>query len=153
MVWQHRTWGEAPDRKYPWAATFYGERGTLKASVNDWDFTPFGKSEPTQSGKAVILDTYPEDKTEKDIEIHVAEANRQHQRDFLKAIATRGKPVADIEQGHISTASCILANLSMKLGRSLKWDSEKQQVAGDEEANKLLRRPYRQPWVHPGTPG
>jgi hypothetical protein len=97
----------------------------------------------------VILDKYAEDKTEKDIEIHVAEANRQHMLDFLRAIGSRGKPVADIEQGHKSTTSCILANLSMKLGRSLTWDSEKQQVVGDEEANKLLRRPYRGPWVHP----
>ena len=58
-------------------------------------------------------------------------------------------PVADIEQGHISSASCILANLSMQLGRSLTWDSAKQQIVGDAEANKLLRRPYRSPWVHP----
>ncbi len=149
VVWQHRTWGDAPDPKYPWAATFYGDKGTLKASVNGYDFTPRGKNEPALSGKAVILDKYPEDKTEKDIEIHVAEANRQHQRDFLRAIATRGKPVADIEQGHISTASCILANLAMQLGRSLTWDPEKHRVVGDDEANKLLRRPYRQPWVHP----
>jgi hypothetical protein len=70
-------------------------------------------------------------------------------RDFLQAIASRGRPVADIEQGHISTASCILANLSQKLGRSLAWDADKQQVIGDEEANKLLRRSYRKPWVHP----
>ena len=62
---------------------------------------------------------------------------------------SRGKPVADIEEGHISTASCILANLSMQLGRTLTWDAEKQQVVGDDEANKLLRRPYRKPWVHP----
>ena len=61
----------------------------------------------------------------------------------------RGKPVADIEQGYISTASCILANISQKLGRSLTWDAEKHQVVGDEEANKLLKRPYRAPWVHP----
>jgi hypothetical protein len=94
-------------------------------------------------------DKYPEDKTEKDNEQHVASANRAHQRDFLKAIASRGHPVADIEQGHISTASCILANLSMELGRSLTWDAEKQRVVGDEEANKLLRREYRKPWVHP----
>ncbi len=149
VVWQHRSWGDPPDKKYPWAATFYGDKGTLKASVNFYEFTPHGKSEPTLSGKAVILDKYPEDKTEKDIEIHVAEANRWHQLDFLKAIASRGKPVADIEQGHISTASCILANLSMELGRSFTWDAAKQQVVGDEEANKRLRRPYRSPWVHP----
>ena len=60
------------------------------------------------------LEQYPEDQTEKDLERHVAPAIRGHMRDFLEAIATRGKPVADIEQGHISTASCILANLSMQ---------------------------------------
>jgi predicted dehydrogenase len=150
VVWQHRTWGESPDPKYPWGATFYGEKGTLKASVNDYDFTPLGQREPTQSGKALFeLDQYPEDKTEKDIELHVASANRRHQQDFLRAIASRGKPVADIEEGYISSASCILANLALKLGRTLTWDAEQQRVAGDDEANKLLRRPYRGPWVHP----
>jgi len=149
VVWQHRTWGDPADPNYPWAATINGEKGTLKASVNQYEFTPHGKTMPALSGKAVIVDKFPEDKTEKDIEIHVAEANRRHQQDFLRAIASRGKSVADIEQGHISTASCILANLSMQLGRSLTWDSEKQQVVGDDEANKLLRRPYRKPWIHP----
>jgi hypothetical protein len=57
--------------------------------------------------------------------------------------------VADIEEGYISTACCILANLSLKLGRSLRWDSQAGQVAGDAEANSLLRRPYRAPWRHP----
>jgi hypothetical protein len=57
--------------------------------------------------------------------------------------------VADIEQGYISTASCILANLSMQLGRSLTWDAAAGRVANDAEANRLLRRSYRQPWVHP----
>ena len=63
----------------------------------------------------------------------------------------RSKPVADIEQGHISTASCILANLSMNLGRSLEWDPKTHEVVGDEEANRLLARPYREPWVHPAV--
>ena len=80
------------------------------------------------------LDKYPEDKTEKDLEKHVAPAIRGHMQDFLQAIATRGKPVADIEQGHISTASCILANLSMKLGRTLTWDAAKRRIVGDDEA-------------------
>jgi hypothetical protein len=95
------------------------------------------------------LEKYPEDKTEKDLERHVAPAIRGHMVDFLRCIETRGKPVADIEQGHISTASCILANMSMKLGRTLAWDPAKQQVTGDDEANQLLRRPYRKPWIHP----
>jgi predicted dehydrogenase len=150
MVWQHRTWGDPPDPKYPWAAIFYGDKGTLKVSVNDYDFIPAGKKEPALSGKALFEeDKYPEDKTEKDIELHVASANRAHQRDFLKAVDSRGKPVADIEEGHISSASCILANLALKLGRSLTWDPGKQRVVGDSEANALLQRPYRKPWVHP----
>ena len=57
--------------------------------------------------------------------------------------------MADIEEGHISTAACILANVSMKLGRTLEWDYAKGVLVGDEEANRLLRRPYRAPWVHP----
>jgi hypothetical protein len=57
--------------------------------------------------------------------------------------------VADIEEGHISTASCILANVAMQLGHPLVYDPKQRAVAGDAEANKLLRRPYRQPWPHP----
>jgi predicted dehydrogenase len=153
VVWQHRTWGEANDPEYPWGATIYGDKGTLKLDVHKYAFTPVGQKKPTLTGKALFeYEKYPEDRTDDKalaLEQHVASAVRGHMRDLLKAIASRGKPVADIEQGHISTASCILANLSMKLGRSLTWDPEKQQVVGDEEANKLLRRPYREPWVHP----
>jgi len=94
-------------------------------------------------------DKYPIDRTEKDLERHVASAVRWHMKDLLQAIGTRGKPVADIEQGYISTTSCILANIAMQLGRTLTWDAERRQVAGDAEANNLLRRPYRKPWVHP----
>jgi predicted dehydrogenase len=149
VVWQHRTWGESPDPKYPWGATIYGDKGTLKASVMSYDFIPLGGGQSIHKDVKYELDEYPEDKTEKDLEQHVAPANRAHQRDFLKAIAGRTKPVADIEQGFISSASCILANVALQLGRSLTWDHEKLQVVGDEEANKLLRRPYRKPWVHP----
>jgi hypothetical protein len=39
--------------------------------------------------------------------------------------------------------------MSTKLGRTLQWDAEKGVVVGDDEANRLLRRPYRSPWVHP----
>jgi hypothetical protein len=69
--------------------------------------------------------------------------------DFLAAIDKRRRLIADSEQGHISTASCILANLAMKTGRPLSYDSKALQIIGDEEASKLLRRPYRQPWERP----
>jgi predicted dehydrogenase len=153
VVWQHRTWGAAADPEYPWGATIYGDKGTLKLSVYKYEFFPLNKKEPTLSGKAVFdpEDKYPEDKTERGIEPHVATANRAHMVDFLKAIATRDKPVADIEQGHISTAACILANLSQKVGRTLVYDPERHAVKGDDEATKLLTRPYRKGWTHPGA--
>ena len=69
--------------------------------------------------------------------------------DFLGAIEKGGKPVADIQEGHISTASCILANLSMKTGRPIVYDPVKRIIVGDSEANALLQRPYRSPWIHP----
>jgi predicted dehydrogenase len=149
VVWQHRTWGDPPDSNYPWGATLYGDKGTLKVSVMSYDFIPHGKGQRVHRDVVYELDQYPEDKTEKDLEKHVAPANRRHQQDFLRAIASRGKPVADIEEGFISSASCILANVALQLGRTLSWDAEKQQVVGDEEVNRLLRRRYREPWVHP----
>ena len=154
IVWQHRTWGDAPDPdpNYGWAAILYGEKGTLKASVYAYDFIPAdGKGQRIHKDVTYEFEQYPEDKTEKDLERHVAPAIRHHWMDFLTAIDNRGKPVADIEQGYISTSSCILANLSMKLGRSLTWDAEKQMIAGDDEANRLLARPYRGSYVHPAA--
>jgi hypothetical protein len=57
--------------------------------------------------------------------------------------------VSDIEQGYMSTTACILANISMQIGRSIQWDHAKGEILGDAEANKLLRRPYRASWTHP----
>src|SRR5437868_321222 len=54
VVWQHRTWGDSPDAKYPWAATFYGDKGTLKAAVNGYDFYPQGKNESTLKGEPLF---------------------------------------------------------------------------------------------------
>jgi predicted dehydrogenase len=150
VVWTHRTYGEAPDPAYPWGATFYGDKGTLKAGVMSYDFIPSAKGEATiHEDVTYEYDQFPEDKTEKDLERHVAPAIRAHMKDFLSSISSRKTPVADIEQGYMSTTACILANLSMGLGRSLEWDHAKGVVVRDDEANRLLRRPYRSPWTHP----
>ena len=150
VVWEHRSWGAPADPKYPWGATFYGDKGTLKAGVFGYDFIPEGKGEqPIHKDVTYEYEQFPEDKTEKDLERHVAPAIRGHMKDWLAAVDARSKPVADIEQGYISTASCILANIALQLGRTLTWDAAKQQVTGDAEANRLLHRPYRKPWIHP----
>jgi predicted dehydrogenase len=148
VIWTHRTYGAPPDPKYPWGATIYGDQGTLKASVNSYDFIPT-KGEPIHEDVKMELEEYPIDKVEKDLEKHVAPAIRGHMTNLLACIQSRATPVADIEQGYISATSCILANLSQKLGRSLTWDHAKGQIVGDAEANKLLARPYRAPYKHP----
>lgn len=149
-VWNHRTWGAPADQDYPWALFIYGDKGTLKASTMRADFIPQDKkAQPIHFDCVFERAQYPEDLTENNIELNAAPATRKHMLDFLAAIEQRSRPVADIEQGHISTASCILANLSMKLGRSLSYDPQKRVVTGDHEATKLLRRPYRGPWQHP----
>lgn len=153
-VWQHRAWGTPNNPDYPWSFTIYGDKGTLWGSTMQYDFIPEGKDGPTKGEKIhkdVVYEKekYPEDLTEERIELNAAPATRLHMLDFLAAIENKTLPVADIEQGHISTASCILANMSMKLGRPLVYDPKKRVVVGDAEATKLLQRPYRGPYQHP----
>ncbi len=149
VVWQHRTWGTPPDPDYPWALFLYGDKGTLKASTMRYDFVPQGKGEPIHGECLFEREQYPEDLTENRIELNAAPATRRHMLDFLAAVEKRSRPIADIEEGHISTASCSLANLAMQLGRPLVYDPQQRQVTGDEEATRLLSRPYREPWKHP----
>ena len=148
-VWQHRAWGTPADPEYPWSFTLFGDKGTLKASTMQYDFIPQGKGEKIHRDVVYEKEKYPEDLTEKDIELNAAPATRLHMLNFLQAIENNSRPIADIEEGHISTASCILANLSMQLGRPLVYDPKKRIVTGDEEATRMLRRAYRAPWVHP----
>jgi predicted dehydrogenase len=148
-VWQHRTWGTSADPDYPWGFKIYGEKGTLCGSTMRYDFIPVGKGERVRADVVYEREQFPEDLKVKDIELHAAPATRKHMQDFLLAIDRKGNPVADIGEGHISTASCILANLSMQLGRPLSYDPKQRVIPGDKEATKLLRRPYRGPWVHP----
>lgn len=149
-LWQQRSWGTPADPEYPWAFIIYGDKGTLKGSTMQYDFIPAGK-EGQKINKDVVYEKekYPEDLKEPRIELNAAPATRLHMINFLDAIKNNGRPVADIEQGHISTASCIMANLSMKLGRPLVYDPKSRKIVGDAEATALLQRPYRQPWKHP----
>lgn len=149
MVWNHRSWGEAPDKDFPWAAFIHGENGSLKASVNRYEFIPRGGGKSIRREAVMELEKFPADQTEKDLEKHVAPAIRGHMSDLLRNIESRGKTVADIEEGHVSSASCILANLALQTGRTLHWDAAEGVVTADAEANRLLRRSYRAPWEHP----
>jgi len=151
VVWQHRTWGNPVDSEYPWAFKIFGENGMLIGSTMQADFVPYGEGEEKIHFDCLFeREKYPEDVPEKDIELNAAPATRLHMKDWLKAIELDTLPIADIEEGHISTASCILANISMDLGgRVMKYDPKTMTVIGDAEATERLRRPYRVGYTHP----
>lgn len=145
-VWQHRSWGAPADPDFPWAMTLYGEKGTLKADPYKYEYAPM-KGEPVRVEAIYEREAFPEDVTEEGIEIHTAPATRAHMIDWLRAIEEGGRPVADIEEGVISTASCILGNLALLAGEPLSYDPRSQEITEGYEA--LLSREYRPPYVHP----
>lgn len=144
VIWEHRAYGR-PDREGEgWGIDFHGERGTLALNLDWWEFRPHGKGKPVR--EEARREKVEDERIERAV---VAPAGRAHMRDFLECVRKRGRPIADIEEGHISTALCVLGNVSQRVGRSLTWDAEKERAVGDEEANRLLRREYRKPWVYP----
>ena len=72
---------------------------------------------------------------------------RRHAAGFLDAVRSRREPISDLEGGHRVATTCHLANLSLRLGRKLRWDPKLEAIEGDAEANALLERPYRAPWA------
>lgn len=149
VVWTHRTWGQAPDKEYPWAFFIYGEKGTVKGDLNKWEFIPHGGGEGMRGTALVEREEFPGDGTADGTNPNVAPGIRGLWRDFLSCVETRERPVADIEEGHRSSAACILANLALKLERSLAWDEKAGEVIDDESARELLARVYREGWEHP----
>lgn len=69
-----------------------------------------------------------------------------HVRNFLDCVKSREGPLSDLESGHRVATALHLANISLRLGRQVRWDAEQEQVVGDPEAAELLARPYRKPW-------
>ena len=65
--------------------------------------------------------------------------------DCIRKRSPRGLNVT-VEIGHRSATVCHLGNIAMELGRKLKWDAAKEQVVGDDEANRLLTCAMRPPW-------
>lgn len=72
-----------------------------------------------------------------------------HYRDFIDAVKARRDPIEPVEVGHRTTTICHLGNIAMLLKRKVAWDPQAQQCPGDEQANAMLKRPYRGPWKLP----
>jgi predicted dehydrogenase len=69
-----------------------------------------------------------------------------HMKNFLEAVRGRKDPIAPVEVGHRSNSICIMAHIAMKLGRKLAWDPAAERFVGDDEANRRLDYPHRDPW-------
>ncbi|MDQ2864114.1 MAG: Gfo/Idh/MocA family oxidoreductase, partial [Bacteroidota bacterium] len=76
--WQHRAWGTPVDPEYPWAFVLYGDKGTLRASPMQYDFTPVGDDKKIHKDVVYEKEKYPEDLTEPAIELNAAPATRMH---------------------------------------------------------------------------
>lgn len=134
-VWEHRLYAANDAEKHNIGCYFYGTEGTFHMGWQDgWTFYPRSDNQP-------LLHEDPQ------LDQPDGQNIRGLWTDFLQAIPTNRRPVCDIEIGYRATNMCLLGMLSLKLGRSVAWDGE--QIVGDAEANALLSRPYRAPWVYP----
>ncbi|HEY2761211.1 MAG TPA: Gfo/Idh/MocA family oxidoreductase [Pirellulales bacterium] len=66
-----------------------------------------------------------------------------HMRNFFECVADRHVPISDVSSHHRTMTCCHLCNISLMLGRDLKWDPDKEQFVGDEQATALMARPRR----------
>lgn len=69
---------------------------------------------------------------------------KQHWANFLHCVQERIDPISDVHTHMEMLNVCHLAGISARLGRDLKWDNDAEQIVGDEEANSMLARPYRE---------
>jgi len=81
---------------------------------------------------------------EKDVHLY---QSSNHHRNFLDCVRSRKLPICDVEIGHRSATACHLGNIALRLGRKIQWDPQKEQIVGDDEAARMLSRPYRAPWT------
>jgi predicted dehydrogenase len=138
LTWEHRRFGgNDAEKGESVGCYFYGTEGTLHIAWKEGTtFYPANRN-------AEVVRIAPQ--------LH--EPDQQNIRelwaDLLLCIKTGRKPVCDIEEVHYSTNLSLLGMLSYKLGRSLEWDGEKEQIVGDREANRGLRREYRKGWRYP----
>ncbi len=99
---------------------------------------------PVQASSAKILESVigPE-------ELHLYTNPQGEHDDFLQCFKSRKDPYFPVDIGHRVSTVCHLANISIKLGRKLKWDPVAELFSGDAEANAMLDRPRRTPWQLP----
>ena len=129
LIFEMRLWDTCLPHNVDSGAEFYGTKGQLFCSKR-------GKVEVFGERGRPIENPQPKEPPQLAVD--------DHRRDFLDAIRTGRRPNADVEIGHHSVALVHLANIATRLGRSLNVDVENEKIIGDEMANELLSRKYRE---------
>jgi predicted dehydrogenase len=156
-VWSHREACAGPKAA---GLEFFGPKGSLAVSRTGFVVTPDPKRAPENSvpqfagahpvgGPTRPEPAGPPDLRTQPVEDRTGDARdqfRRHVRDFLDCVKSRRQPVSDLEGGHRVAIVCHLANISLRLGRKIRWDPEREEIVGDAEAARWLVRPYRAPW-------
>jgi predicted dehydrogenase len=156
--WSHRE--ASRGSAAPSGLEFCGTKGSLTISRKGFTITPdlevapeavvprFGGAHPV-GGPATTGDRGSGQKRTDALEDRTGDEYdqfRRHAGNFLDAVRSRREPISDLESGHRVATACHLANLSLRLGRKLQWDSSREEIVGDAEADAMLERPYRAPW-------
>lgn len=84
--------------------------------------------------------------TDSDVRLPVS---RDHHANWLEAIRANRRPICDVEIGHRSATVCHLGTIALRTGRRVRWDPAAEAILGDEEQQRMLQRPYREPWRLP----
>jgi len=151
---------ECSDSREVTPLTFYGTNGSLEISRAGFTVTPDAEipainlmpgvrtGHPTGGPKAVPEEGRRKMRTQRirDTSGRESEMLRRHARNFLDCVRSRQEPISDLESGHRVATALHLANLSLRLGRRIHWDADKEEILGDPEAGAMLVRPYRKPW-------
>ncbi len=121
---------------------FYGTEGYLELDGDTWK--AFRKREKEPFTGSAALENKPADTA-----YLAAPGGADHYANFIDAIraGNNGALHADITEGHLSSSLPILANISYRLGRELSFDGTKEKFLNDNEADKMLTRDYRKPFV------
>jgi hypothetical protein len=74
--------------------------------------------------------------------------SNDHRKNFFECIRTRKDPICDVEVGHRSASVCHLGAISLRTGKKLQWDPEKEIFTGEHaaEANSYVSREMRKPY-------
>ena len=139
-TWEHSQLNGRPTQKSENVGVyFHGTEGTFHMGwQNGWTFYPSNKNKE-------IIHEDPKLNLPDQQNIDLVWA------DFLNSIKTKKLPFADIQKGHRATNMCLLGMASMRAGKSLDWDGQKEIITNDKEANKLLERKYRKGYTYPSV--